>query len=29
MTRQEFAAYVEKEIAKWGRVVKESGIQPQ
>lgn len=29
MTRQEFAAYVEKEIAKWGRVVKESGITPQ
>jgi tripartite-type tricarboxylate transporter receptor subunit TctC len=29
MTSAEFAAYIESEIAKWGRVVKDRGIKAQ
>jgi hypothetical protein len=29
MTPAQFTAFMEKELAKWGRVVKESGIKPR
>ena len=29
MSSAEFSAYIQNEIAKWGRVVKEAGIQAQ
>jgi tripartite-type tricarboxylate transporter receptor subunit TctC len=29
MSSAAFGAFMEKELAKWGRVVKEAGIKPQ